>query len=360
MRSNFICRKNALKKAVSLVLIMMLLLAFTGCGKSEDGGGPNSGTGESGGDGDSVARVGDVYISEDALDVYAELLIISQGYDLDQVTDDEERTLIKESVLDYMVQIEVMREYFAGQDVLPEDFEEQLEGFISELSANADIMSGFEQKGINNDTLRYYMESQYYQTALSDEATELNTLPTQEEIEKFYYEHQLEFVSQEERRVSHILVGTAELLDADRQLINEIRERIASGTATFEEMAAEYGTDGTKDTGGDLDYAQKGAYVEPFNTVAFSLAVGELSDVIETQFGFHILKVTDIRPANQQTLEEATEVIRQEIQLQLVDARITELVNAADVEYLTDKYTSPESRGTDSFGVPELDIIDEP
>jgi cell division protein FtsI/penicillin-binding protein 2 len=313
-----------------------------------------------------VARVGDIYIAGGDLDVYAELLIISQGYDFDEVTDTNERRQIKESVLDYMVQIEIMRSRYAAADALPEGFEDELQSFMTELKGNEEIMSGFTQKGIGDDTLRYYLESQYYQAALANEATEEDTLPTQEEVEKFYYEHQLEFVSPDERRVSHILVGTAELLDSDRALITEIRDKIASGEATFEDMAAQYGSDGTKDTGGDLGYAQPGAYVEPFDSVAFSLGLEELSDVIETQYGFHILKVTDIQTAHQQTLDEATDVIRQEIQRQLIDDKLAELVAAADVEYLSAEYPAPENRlavGDDGLGDlldPELEIVDAP
>jgi hypothetical protein len=346
MKNYFLCKKNALRKAVSLFLTVALLLGLAGCG---DNGGDNSGAEETPLGADTVvARIGDVSITSGALDTYTELLLISQGADLDSITDEGQRREIKESVLDYMVQIEAMRARYDVADVLPEGFEDELQSFITELGANEEIMSGFAQKGIGDETLRYYMESQYYQVAMANEATEEDTLPTQEEVEKFYYEHQLEFVSPDERRVSHILVGTAELLDSDRALITEIRDKIASGEATFEDMAAQYGSDGTKDPGGDLGYAQPGAYVEPFNSVAFSLGLEELSDVIETEFGFHILKVTDIQTAHQQTIDEATSVIRQEIQNQLIDDKLAEIVAEANVEYPSAEYLAPEKRPIDS------------
>lgn len=75
--------------------------------------------------------------------------------------------------------------------------------------------------------------------------------------------------------------------------IREVQAKLEEG-ASFEELAKEYSDDpGSKDNGGDLGYFQRRMMVKPFDEAAFSLEPGEISDVVETRFGFHIIKVTD-------------------------------------------------------------------
>ena len=86
-------------------------------------------------------------------------------------------------------------------------------------------------------------------------------------------------------RASHILVKTEEEA-------NDLYEKISNG-ADFAEMAQEYSLCPSKRDGGDLRYFGKGMMVKPFEDAAFSLEVGEMSKPVETQFGWHLIKLTD-------------------------------------------------------------------
>jgi foldase protein PrsA len=138
------------------------------------------------------------------------------------------------------------------------------------------------------------------------------------------------------------LVGDSTYADADRQLAEEIREKIASGQETFEDMALEYGTDGTRDAGGDLGYAVRSAYVPEFSDVAFVIPQDEISDVVESQFGFHVLKVTDIRSVR--SLEAQRETIRETLTYELYDEKARSLTEGFGATYLSDKYPAPADR----------------
>jgi parvulin-like peptidyl-prolyl isomerase len=204
------------------------------------------------------------------------------------------------------------------------------------------VDASFAEKGITDDTLKYYMETQLYFQALAAEATNDGALPAESDIEAYYAAHEQEFPTDEERRVSHILVGDENHTDEDRKLAEEIREKIASGAETFEDMAGEYGTDGTSSTGGDLGYAVRGAYVPEFSDVAFALPVDELSGIVESEFGFHILKVTDIRDAR--SLDAQRESIKSTLTYELSDSKVQALVAEYGVTYLSDKYPAPADR----------------
>jgi foldase protein PrsA len=320
--------------ATFFVLTLCAVLVLAGCGGG-DGGEDKS---------EVVAEVGDVKITEDRLSAFTELMFFLYGYDFSSVTDESERNLLKADTLDTMVQVAAIEQYFKGKDVSPEDVDAQLEQFKSITGQTEGLADSLKEKGITDDILRYYLETQFYFQTLADEATNGGVLPTDEEIEAYYAAHKQEYTDEEERRVSHILVGDASHADADRQLAEEIREKIASGEETFEDMAKEYGTDGTRDTGGDLDYAVRSEWVSEFSDVAFALPVDELSDIVESQYGFHILKVTDIRTRDSSSLDAQRESIRETLTYELYDGKAQALTEEYGATYLSDKYPAPADR----------------
>ncbi|OZM58149.1 hypothetical protein CIB95_00800 [Lottiidibacillus patelloidae] len=112
-----------------------------------------------------------------------------------------------------------------------------------------------------------------------------------------------EFVKREEVRASHILVE-------DEEQAKEILAQINNG-ADFAALAEEHSIDtGSAVKGGDLDFFTRGKMVPEFEKEAFTLEVGEVSDLVKTQFGYHIIKVTDVKNT-EKTLEDNREEIRE-------------------------------------------------
>jgi foldase protein PrsA len=90
-----------------------------------------------------------------------------------------------------------------------------------------------------------------------------------------------------------------------------------SSDANWKKVAAEYSTDpGSKDSGGNLGNFLKGRMVKPIEEAAFSLPIGEISQVIKTQFGYHVMEVTKKTPASTQTFEQAKKTIEQQLKYQ--------------------------------------------
>jgi len=116
-------------------------------------------------------------------------------------------------------------------------------------------------------------------------------------------------------RASHILIkagekATPEEKQKAKEKIDALRARAMSGE-DFAKLAKENSEDGSAQNGGDLGYFRKGEMVKPFEDAAFGLEKGQISPVVETQFGYHVIKTTDKRPAHTLTYDEVSKDIEQ-------------------------------------------------
>lgn len=133
---------------------------------------------------------------------------------------------------------------------------------------------------------------------------------TPEQIKRFYEENREEFKHPAQTRASHILVrvpegASAAQRTAAKERAQQLLDKLRAG-ADFSQLAQQNSDDpGSARHGGDLGYFAKGEMVDGFERQAAALAPGQLSEVVSTPYGFHIIKVTDRRSAGYDTLEEA-------------------------------------------------------
>jgi peptidyl-prolyl cis-trans isomerase C len=129
----------------------------------------------------------------------------------------------------------------------------------------------------------------------------------------FYDQNPQMFGGQDSVRVQHIIL-LAQAMDTDQQKkdrqarIEMIRQRALDGD-DFAALAREYSQDNSAPQGGDLGFFTRGSMVKPFEDAAFSLKKGQISPVVETQFGVHVIKCTDKRPARAITYSDAKDRI---------------------------------------------------
>lgn len=121
-------------------------------------------------------------------------------------------------------------------------------------------------------------------------------------VKKYYEEHKGEFMSPEMWRASHVLVASGEEAQ-------EIAKGINSGALKFEEVAGSRSLDATAKRGGDIGYFAKGQLVPEFEEACFSLNVGDPCQIVRTQFGYHVIKLTDRRPGKAEELEKVRAAI---------------------------------------------------
>lgn len=151
------------------------------------------------------------------------------------------------------------------------------------------------------------------------------------EIKQYYEDHQSDFGTQEQRQAAHILIAVAKNApDADRQAAKtkaeQILKQIQQAPGKFAALAKEYSQDpGSAAKGGDLGMFGRGAMVKPFEDSVFSLKVGEVSGLVQTDYGYHIIKLVAVKPAKVQALNEVKGMIAQRLKLQHANDKFAEL-----------------------------------
>jgi peptidyl-prolyl cis-trans isomerase D len=148
---------------------------------------------------------------------------------------------------------------------------------------------------------------------------------------KTYYEQNLERLSgKEERRASHILIespksAAPEERQKAKARAQELLVALQKAPDSFAEQARKYSKDlGSAANGGDLDFFTRGTMAKPFEEAAFALKKGELSGVVETDYGYHIIKLTDIRTPKQRSFEEARAQIESDLKKQQAQHKYAE------------------------------------
>jgi parvulin-like peptidyl-prolyl isomerase len=164
--------------------------------------------------------------------------------------------------------------------------------------------------------------------ALGKDLTKDNAV-TENEVRQYFDKNPHFFKNEEEVRASHILVK-------DEAKAKELLAKLKGG-ADFAELAKANSLDGSKDKGGDLGFFRRGQMVPEFEQAAFALKPGELSGVVKSQFGYHLIKVTDKHPAVTKTFEQvkddAKERLTKERQSEALQKWLVEARKGAKVEY---------------------------
>ena len=232
------------------------------------------------------------------------------------------------------------------------------EAYVSQVKVvESELQSWFESAKQNYKTtpqskLRYLsfpFAEDLHQVAVNDEA-----------VQRYYQEHSDVYSVPEQRRARHILFRAAEDETAEsragkKATAEKVLAQIKSG-ADFASLAKQFSEDSSKDKGGDLGFFGRGQMVAPFEDAVFSLQTGAVSGVIETPFGYHIIKLEEIRPAVTRSIAEVGGAIRKELESQGVKAitfkkassTYEEIIRAGSLEKFSEKSSVPVSR-TDFF-----------
>ncbi|MGH6692081.1 MAG: peptidylprolyl isomerase, partial [Gammaproteobacteria bacterium] len=158
---------------------------------------------------------------------------------------------------------------------------------------------------------------------IDQEQVRQKTTVTPNDVETYYNDNIQEFQSPEQIRASHILLNTGGKDEpAVLKQAQGLLQQVKSG-ADFAELAEKFSEDeGSKANGGDLDYFGRGRMVPEFETAAFALESGQVSDIVKTQYGFHIIKVVDKKPAVTQTFDEVRPQIEDQLKSQRADEQL--------------------------------------
>jgi len=188
------------------------------------------------------------------------------------------------------------------------------------LAANADISETDVQAYFAANSSDFQSPEsatvEYVEVALDDMARDFT--PDENAIRAAYEADPTRFRTAEERRARHILIAVdaSRTDEAARTLADEIAGRLAAGE-DFAALAARYSGDpGSASRGGDLGFAAPGNYVEAFDEALFALAPGETSPPVKTEFGYHIIRLEEVKAGAEQGLDQVREQLAAELRQQ--------------------------------------------
>jgi peptidyl-prolyl cis-trans isomerase D len=203
--------------------------------------------------------------------------------------------------------------------------------YVSQVKVTDDMLKSFYEKS-NQFDVPEQVKAEYVVLNADALAPQVNV--SDADIKSYYDQNAAHFRTEEERRASHILIAVKkDATDAEKAAAKAKAEKLLATLRQhpeeFAKLAKENSDDpGSAAHGGDLDFFGRGMMVKPFEDAAFKLKQGEISDLVQSEFGYHIIKVTAIKPAANKSLEQVKGEIAANIRKQIVAKKYSE---AADV-----------------------------
>jgi len=239
-----------------------------------------------------------------------EAILASQGVSVEQF----------ESDIRLQLQINQLRRGFIDSSfITPNEFRQFIElqmqkrigqlltinsaDFIDEVAINADQIQLYFDNNQDLFQTDEEVDVEYLSLSLDDVAATVEY--TEDDLRGYYEENLSRFITNEERKSRHILIAIDEDTteeDALETILN-VQERLIS--ESFEAVAKEFSDDpGSAELGGDLGWAEPGLFVPEFDKVLFSLEVNELSDPVKTEFGYHLIRLDELKEGQQQAYQD--------------------------------------------------------
>ena len=255
----------------------------------------------------------------------------------------ERRDEVLRGALDQLITYTVMKQEAAarGMSIADADLDTRLKQMQGPMSQEQ-----FDKALADRSTSHAQLRSDARMDMMIDKMMEAEVSTTvdatEAEAKEFYDKNPDKFKQGEAVRASHILVMANETTDdaakkGAREKIDGILKRVRAGE-DFAKLAKEFSDDGSKDQGGDLGFFGRGQMVPPFEQAAFALKPGEVSDVVTTQFGYHIIKLAERREASTVPYEKVkpqiVEYLTNQKKKERVDAFIEEARKRAKIEVL--------------------------
>ena len=202
--------------------------------------------------------------------------------------------------------------------------------FTDQVSLDKEVVSTFYTENITSFMTEEEIDVEFLSIDTEEIAQSIEFSPL--DVEQYYKENIERFRSNEERKSSHILISFDDevIEDAAQEQSKDILVRIKGGES-FEELAQEFSDDsGSATNGGDLGWAEPGLFVPEFDQVLYALEIGEISDPVKTQFGYHIIRLDDVKEGRKKEFAEIEEELTEEYSQLLAEDRLYDLAEQLD------------------------------
>ena len=329
-----------MRKLITYALACGVLAAPAGCNRNDD----QAATAVTGSDAQATAPDAAKPVPADLPEVLARV----NGQDVRKVDFDmliknmemsqgpipaERRDEILRGALDRLITYTVLQQEAKARNItVPEaDVEQRVNTMRSQFPNEDDFKKALEARGMSLDRLRTDARIDMVITSMLDAEVAPAAAASDEEVRQFYEANPEKFTKEEAVRASHILILADKIADEAtkkkaREQIDDILKRARAGE-DFAALAKAHSQDGSAAQGGDLDFFTRGRMVPEFEKVAFAMKVGEISEVVTTQYGYHIIKATDRRGAETVPLDEVSPQVKEFLTAQKRQERAEAFIN---------------------------------
>jgi len=245
---------------------------------------------------------------------------------------EEQITALKKDVLDGLIEREVLYQESqkASIKIDEQKVNDQMAGIRKRFPNEEEFKKALASMGLTEEEVRTQIQRGLSIRGLIDQKVANKIVVTDEET-KAYYDGNPQFFKQPEQiKASHILIKVEPTADdatkaAARKKIEDIRKKLTDG-GDFAELAKEYSEGPSAPKGGDLGYFRRGQMVKAFDDTAFSMKINEVSGLVETRFGYHLIKVYDKKPEQTLAYAEVKDKIAQRLKQEKIEKGATAYV----------------------------------
>ena len=292
-----------------------------------------------------IAKVNGFEVNKQAVGFELDRLVrfyMSHGMSMQEIKDNLPK--LQEKALDQAIGARLLLERSQQLDVpvSAADIDAEVAKVVEQVGGEENFKKALAAQNITEESFRSELEKGARVNKLVEQACTCVEEPTEQEVTDFYEAHKSEYVTEPKVLCQHILVKVEDNSSSDEksaafEKILAIKERIAAG-GNFAEEAEKNSDCPSGREGGSLGWFGPGMMVPEFDKVAFEMKKGEVSGVVTTQFGYHIIYKADEQPGGQQTLvdvhDQIKDLLRHGARGKAVDAFVAELREKAEIEFL--------------------------
>jgi peptidyl-prolyl cis-trans isomerase C len=239
---------------------------------------------------------------------------------------------IKEEALNHLIERELLYQESRNKGITVDEavVKGRIDGLRDRFPSDEAFENGLEKMNLSKSVLETQLREGLAIQELIEKQVAQKVEVSEEEARNYYDKHQGLFEQPKRVRARHILVkvgpkaGKSEKAEA-RKKLEKVQERLKNGE-NFSSLAEEVSECPSSKKGGDLGYFSKGQMVKPFEEAAFALKPEEVSDIVETRFGYHLIKLLDKKEASIVPYDEAKEQLTEQLKQQKIREKITEYV----------------------------------
>ncbi|MGM0378699.1 MAG: peptidylprolyl isomerase [Bacillota bacterium] len=278
-------------KKLSILFLAFIMLFSVACSNDKDANSEEIEVPEN-----AVARVNDEFIKQETFDKNVAFIKdrYTQQYGKQIWEQPKVLNMVKNQSLEQMIRTEIIKNHIENNydfEIDQTEVDETFNNFKTQIDKNEEMKKFYKENEITDEFLKEQIANELYLKKFNDELTK--EVKENEELLNEKYENEIARVN-----ASHILVK-------DEAKAKVVKEKLNAGEE-FAELAKEYSKDpASVENGGDLGYFSKGEMAPEFEKKAFELNVGDISEPVKSQFGFHIIRVDDKQTVNDLIKAEA-------------------------------------------------------